>query len=234
MKRSLPHSVCLCMLLATMVLSSPTMAEDEPSTDVLSTITATAKAVTASKSDDAVSMLEEMNKIRYIQASNRKKSAEALASRLEAIIKNHPSPANKTVYAAVLSFLAKESGGLGGLSLAKKARSILLEVTSSSDPGTLDGYAYIALGALYLRVPSWPIGFGDKKKAKEMIDKALALNPKNIDANFYLASYYLAKKDKSLARKALKEVLILPARKSHAIGDEGRKQEAQKLMSSLA
>ncbi|CUT17400.1 MULTISPECIES: tetratricopeptide repeat protein [Candidatus Ichthyocystis] len=226
MKRILPCSVCLCLILATATLTSPAIAENTPGTPAM--------AVSTSQSEDAISALEEMNKIRYIQTSNRKKSAEALASRLEAILKNNQSPANKTVYAAVLSFLAKENGGLGGLSLAKKARKLLLEVISSNDPGALDGYAYITLGALYLRVPSWPLGFGDKKKAKEMIDKAIAQNPKNIDANFYLASYYIAKKNKTLARQKFKEVLSLPIRKSHTIGDEGRKREAKEALSSLS
>ena len=47
----------------------------------------------------------------------------------------------------------------------------------------LDGSAYNSLGVLYYKVPGWPVGFGDKAKARELLQKALAINPKGIDAN---------------------------------------------------
>ena len=34
-----------------------------------------------------------------------------------------------------------------------------------------------SLGVLYYKVPGWPIGFGDKDKARDLLQKALAVNP---------------------------------------------------------
>ena len=40
------------------------------------------------------------------------------------------------------------------------------------DPKALAGSAYTSLGSLYYQVPGWPIGFGDDKKAREMLEAA--------------------------------------------------------------
>lgn len=178
-------------------------------------------------------MLEEMNKIRYTQTKDREKSAVNLLTVAKANMQKDPSQSNKTVYAAILAFVAGEKGGLKGLSLAKESYKLLHEVVSSDEPSTLDGYAYTTLGALYLNVPSWPIGFGSLKKAKDMIDKAIAKDPNNIDANFYLAKYYIAKRNMQKARVTLEKVTKTNVRKFHTIGDSGRKKEAQKLLSTL-
>jgi len=40
----------------------------------------------------------------------------------------------------------------------------------------LNGSVYNSLGSLYAKVPGWPLGFGDKKKAQAYFEKALAIN----------------------------------------------------------
>jgi Tfp pilus assembly protein PilF len=49
-------------------------------------------------------------------------------------------------------------------------------------------------GALYYQVPGWPIGFGDKDKANELLKKALALNPDGIDPNYFYGDFLLKEK----------------------------------------
>ncbi|MFN2166171.1 MAG: hypothetical protein ACK2U9_07890, partial [Anaerolineae bacterium] len=79
--------------------------------------------------------------------------AKALADR-------YPERAEPLIWEAIsLSSHAGVAGGLTGLGMAKQARDLLLQA-ERIDPRALDGSAYTSLGALYARVPGWPIGFG--------------------------------------------------------------------------
>jgi hypothetical protein len=111
----------------------------------------------------------------------KKSSFEALTARAERFVRNHPDRAEPLVWQGiVLSTYAGVKGGLGALSLAKESRdSLLAAVKLNGD--VLNGSAYTSLGALYYKVPRWPVGFGDHDKAAEYLRKALALNPDSID-----------------------------------------------------
>ena len=53
----------------------------------------------------------------------------------------------------------------------------------------LDGSAYTSLGTLYYKVPGFPIGFGDHKKARQLLEAALKVNPDGIDSNYFYGEY---------------------------------------------
>ena len=38
-------------------------------------------------------------------------------------------------------------------------------------------------------MPGFPVGFGDDKKAKELLKKALEINPNGIDPNYFYAEF---------------------------------------------
>ena len=61
-------------------------------------------------------------------------------------------------------------------------------------------------------MPGWPIGFGNDEKARELLDKALALNPDGIDPNYFLGDFLYRKGDYAAARQALDKALKAPAR----------------------
>jgi tetratricopeptide (TPR) repeat protein len=90
----------------------------------------------------------------------------------------------------VVSSEAGARGGLGGLSLAKDAKKVL-EESLKLDEKALSGSAYTSLAALYAKVPGWPLGFGDKKKAEELFLKSLNANPDGIDPNFFYGEYLI-------------------------------------------
>lgn len=92
--------------------------------------------------------------------------------------------------AIVVSSEAGARGGLGALSLAKEAKK-LLEESLKLDEKALNGSAYTSLATLYVKVPRWPIGFGDKDKAEELFRKSLAINPTGIDPNFFYGEYLI-------------------------------------------
>src|ERR1700675_2679125 len=63
--------------------------------------------------------------------------------------------------------MASENGSpFKALSFAKRAREIL-EPLAMTNPTLLDAGAPASLGVLYYRVPGFPVGFGDKAKARD-------------------------------------------------------------------
>jgi Tfp pilus assembly protein PilF len=114
----------------------------------------------------------------------------------------------------------------------KKAK-LLYETAIRIDGSVLDGSAYNSLGVLYYKVPGWPVGFGDKDKARELLQKALTISPKGIDANFFFAEYLVETKSPEDAVAYLERALQAPARPGRQIADAGRREEAMQLLGKI-
>lgn len=137
------------------------------------------------------------------------------------------------IWSAIIdSSWAGAKGGLGALSLVKEARNNL-EKAIEIDPNALQGSAWTSLGALYYQVPGWPIGFGDKDKAEEMLKKALAINPEGIDPNYFFGDYLLKEKKTDQARLYLTKALKAPPRPGREIADSGRRRDIEKDLQSI-
>jgi tetratricopeptide (TPR) repeat protein len=185
--------------------------------------------------DDAVAELQrEWEVTRYqAPAAERQKRFEALAARAHQVSETHAGRAEPLVWEGIIvSSLAGEKGGLGALSLVKQAKA-LYEQAIQIDGNVLDGSAYNSLGVLYYKVPGWPVGFGDKKKARELLQKALAINPKGIDPNYFFAEYLVESKQAEEAVPYLERALQAPPRPGRPIADQGRKEEAKALMEKV-
>ena len=166
-------------------------------------------------------------------ADAKKRLLESLAARTEAFAHKYPGRAEPLVWEGiVLSTYAGAKGGLGALSLAKKSRDCLLEAVKV-DPQALDGSAYTSLGALYYKVPGWPVGFGDRDKAAEYLRKALAMNPDGIDPNYFLGELMYEKGDYAQAIQFLQKALAAPPRPDRPLADSGRRGEIEALMGKV-
>jgi len=132
----------------------------------------------------------------------------------------------------VLSTYAGAKGGLGALSLAKKSRDCLLEATKI-DPAALRGSAYTSLGALYYKVPGWPLGFGDEDKAASYLHKALELNPDGMDPNYFLGELLFEQGKYSGSLQHLQKALAAAARPDRPIADAGRRAEIDALVAKV-
>ncbi|HSI28960.1 MAG: tetratricopeptide repeat protein [Methylophilus sp.] len=121
---------------------------------------------------------------------------------------------------------AKAKGGLGALKLAEKARDLLL-AAEKSNPNALQGSAYTSLGSLYYKVPGWPIGFGDKKKAKAYLEKALQANPNGIDPNYFYADFLSEQGEYKQAIPYYEKALAAPPRAGREDADAGRRAEIE-------
>jgi tetratricopeptide (TPR) repeat protein len=132
----------------------------------------------------------------------------------------------------VLSTAAGVKGGLGALGLAKESRS-KLEAALKIDPKALQGSTYTSLGTLYHKVPGFPVGFGSDKKAREYLEKALAINPDGIDPNYFYGEFLFDEDDYAGARKHLEKALKAPARPNRQSADEGRRKEIRALLAKM-
>jgi tetratricopeptide (TPR) repeat protein len=186
----------------------------------------------AASADDAVQELQQSwESVRYqAPAAEREKRFEALAARASALSKAHAGQAGPLIWEGIIvSSWAGEKGGLGALPLVKQAKA-LYEQAIQIDGKALDGSAYNSLGLLYYKVPGWPIGFGDKKKAAELLQKALTINPQGIDPNFFYAEYLLDDGKVQEATTYLQKALAAPDRPGRALADQGRREEARALL----
>ena len=172
--------------------------------------------------------------IRYqTPVSEREKRFEQLAAKAHKASETFAGRAEPLVWEGIIvSSWAGEKGGLGALGLVKQAKA-LYEAAIQIDGNVLDGSAYNSLGVLYYKVPGWPVGFGDKAKARDLLQKALAINPKGIDANFFFAEYLVETKHPEDAAAYLERALQAPGRAGRQIADAGRREEARLLLDKV-
>ena len=185
--------------------------------------------------DDAVAELQrDWEVIRYqTPAAEREKRFESLATKAHQVTETHAGRSEPLVWEGIIvSSWAGEKGGLGALGLVKQAKG-LYEQALQIDDKALEGSAYNSLGVLYYKVPGWPLGFGDKAKAKEMLQKALALNPNGIDPNFFYAEYLVETKKADEAVPYLEKALNAPPRPGRQIADAGRREEIRVLLAKI-
>lgn len=171
-------------------------------------------------------------RINYSAASADQKATEfgQLATRAAALAASQPGRAEPMVWHGIaLSSQAGAKGGLGALSLAKQARSVL-ESSLKIDATALSGSAHTSLGTLYHKVPGFPVGFGNDKKARQHLEAALKLNPAGIDPNFFYAEFLLDQGETALAIKHLKIAQAAPSRSGRETADAGRRQEIAALL----
>ena len=188
--------------------------------------------VRAAPVDDAVVDIQhDWEVIRYQSpAAEREKRFETLAAKAHKVSETHAGRPEPLVWEGiVVSSWAGEKGGLGALGLVKQAKA-LYESAIAIDGNALDGSAYNSLGVLYYKVPGWPVGFGDKAKAKELLQKALAINPKGIDPNFFYGEYLIETKQPEQAAAYLDRAITAPPRPGRQVADSGRREEARALL----
>ena len=179
--------------------------------------------------DEAIVRLQhEWAIVNYKTPEDRRESAfETLAGMAQDVSQRYPQNAEPLVWQAiVLASEAKVKGGFSALGLAKDARNLLL-AAEKINPNALDGSIYTTLGSLYYKVPGWPIGFGDHKKAKEYLEKALKMNPGGIDANYFYGDLMLTDGNYDAAINYLKKAMAAPPRPGREVADAGRRAEIQ-------
>ena len=165
--------------------------------------------------------------------ANKDAAFVAVAARARQAAASLPGKAEPLIWEAIaLSGAAKAEGGFSALHKAREARDLLLSA-EAIDPTAINGAVYTSLGSLYANVPGWPLGFGDKKKARAYLMKALALAPADIDANYFYADFLASQGDYAQSARYLQQALAAPPRPGRSDADAGRREDANALLAML-
>ncbi len=158
---------------------------------------------------------------------------ERLMQRAEALYQKNPNnPEVLTWYATILSSYSSVKGGLGVLPHVKKAKA-LLEKAISINSRVENGFPYGVLGAIYARVPGWPIAFGSKDKARTNLQMAVQISPQGSDSNYYYGDFLVDSGNYEEAKRHLEIAQKAPVRKGYEIQDRGRKSEIAASLAKL-
>ena len=160
----------------------------------------------------------------------RTEAFEKLAAQASSFKQERQMLAEAWIWSGIVtSSWAGAQGGLGALSKVKDAKADL-EKALTLDPKALQGSAYTSLGALYDRVPGWPIGFGDSDKAEQLLKMALQMNPNGIDSLYFWGDHLYRQKRYAEARAALQKALLAAPRPGRESADTGRRKEIETLL----
>jgi tetratricopeptide (TPR) repeat protein len=191
--------------------------------------------VMADLAGDVQHLQQRWAEINYqLEGKTRLAAFEQLMSEADMITRANPASADAWIWSGIVkSTYAGAKGGLSALALAK-ASKMDLEQALQLDPTALQGSAYTSLGALYANVPGWPIGFGDDKKAEDLLKQALALNPDGIDSNYFYADYLIQEKRYDEARNYLDKAQRAAPRPGRELADSGRQGEIAAKLRQIA
>lgn len=156
---------------------------------------------------------------------------EKCAEESLALQKDFPKKAEPIIWQGICLASQGELLKISALSKVKAAKALFEEAASINDKA-LDGAVYTNLGVLYHRVPGWPIGFGNKKLAEENFEKAVAIAPKNIDANYFYALFLMDQERYDEAEIHLNAALVAPSR-NRPLADTKRKEEVKAALEKL-
>ena len=164
---------------------------------------------------------------------DQEKAMKALSEEVAALVQKYPNDAALLAWQGiVLSTYAKVKGGLGAIDVAQQALDVL-NAAAKLDERAIGGGIDSSIGALYHKVPGWPLGFGDDDLAKQYLEKGMALNPTGIDENFFYGDFLLDKGKDEDARKYLEQALQAPPRPGREDADAGRRLEIQADLAKL-
>ncbi|WP_397607178.1 hypothetical protein [Silanimonas sp.] len=172
--------------------------------------------------------------IKYGQPANAQAAAfEALVKEADAAVAAHPRDAAVLTWRGIIeASWAGAKGGLGALSLVKKAKADF-EAALAIDDAVLEGSAHTSLGSLYYQVPGWPVGFGDEDAAREHLQAGLRMNPAGIDSNYFWADFLRDQGDDAGAVAAFRKALAAPPRPGRESADAGRRGEIEAALAAL-
>lgn len=141
----------------------------------------------------------------------------------DALAAKYPDRVEALIWDGILtSERASMVNPISALSLATRARDTL-EKAYKMSPTALDSGAPTSLGVLYYRVPGFPVAFGDKKKARHLLEQATSDAPNGLDAWYFYGDFLLAQGEYAKAREAFSHALAIPAHPDRPLWDQNRR-----------
>jgi tetratricopeptide (TPR) repeat protein len=190
----------------------------------------------------AVTLMDEISEIQkqwavikyQTELELQSEAYETLMVKADDLIKRYPEKAEPLIWSAIVySSYAGAVGGIKSVTRAlpavKNSRKLLLQAEIIDDTA-LGGSVMTSLGALYYQVPGWPLGFGDKTKAREYLEKAVQISDNGLDANYFYGDFLVGRKEYDKAVKVLERALAAPALIGRPLADQGRRGEIKVLL----
>ncbi len=177
---------------------------------------------------DELNIIEsEWARLKYIEPMKQEKLKGYLAldQRAKKVIAEYPQSAEAKIWdAIVLAGYADSMASVTALPKVDEAKA-LLEEAIKTNPSAMNGYAQMTLGALYFKVPGWPISFGSDKKAEYYLKEALRQYPDGMDTNYWYGAFLLddGRADESVPY--LQKAMAAPVRGYRITADKGRQKE---------
>lgn len=195
------------------------------------TLAAAAPADADAVTDRAAALQRSWDHVNYeVPQGVRLAEMARLNNEADAAVAASPGRAEPLIWSGIIT--ASEAGlrgGLSGLGLANEAKT-LLQSAETIDPRALNGAALTSLGSLYAQVPGAPIGFGNRTRARAYLQRALAIAPNDIDANYFMGDLLNREHDYAGAVRVLEHALACPARPGRTVADHGRRAEVTALL----
>jgi tetratricopeptide (TPR) repeat protein len=158
----------------------------------------------------------------------------ALGAEADAAAEKFPGRVEALIWDGIItSERASMASAFSALSLAKHARD-LLEQAYKIDPVALDAGAPTSLGVLYYRVPGFPIGFGDNKKARRLLEIAVRAAPNGLDAWYFYGDFLYQQSEYDKAAAAFHHALSIPVHSDRPAWDRNRRLVIQELLEKIA
>lgn len=198
-------------------------------------MTAASAATPAGMDADLLKLARQWAHVTYQVKSEdaQDKQMRALDDEAGNIVKRYPNRAEPLIWQGVIaSSEAKYAGTFSALGFAKQARS-LLEKAGRFDYRALGGAVPTSLGALYYKVPGFPIGFGDNDKARQYLEQAVQMSPNGLDANFFYGDFLYQQGDYKKASAVLRRALRAPVNPERPVWDAGRRGEIRSLLAKV-
>lgn len=180
----------------------------------------------------AVQKIEsEWARIHYSVAKEQKGAAfKQLLIELKVIQTQYPDQAELIIQQAIIvASNADNISPFSALQAIHQARDLLLRAIEL-DFGASEGAAFVTLGSLYYQVPGWPIAYGDNGKARAMLEKALAINPNTIDANYFYGDLLVTLGKPEEAMIYFRRALAIPVRTTQVLADTQLQQQVKLAM----
>lgn len=174
--------------------------------------------------------------IKYLAPEKeRAEQFHALALRVREVAEANPYLAEPLIWEGIV--LAAEADARGGLEaywLARKAK-LSFEESLKLDEKALNASAYSGLARLHARGLVWPYGFTGRSRdrAEKYFSKALAINPRGIDPNFFYGEYLFGLYRLREARAYLELALNAQPRAGRELAEGGRREEIQALLATI-
>ncbi len=206
--RALPHTLPRALLLAGLLLG-----------------TGSAHAADDGLAKEVKHIQTQWETIKFTVPEGDKQTDQmnALGAEADAMAQKYPDQVDALIWDGILtSERASMVNPISALSLAKSARDTL-EKAYRMNPTALEAGAPTSLGVLYYRVPGFPVAFGDKAKARKLLEEATKAAPQGLDAWYFYGDFLMSEGEYPKARDAFTHALSIAPHPDRPLWDENRR-----------